>query len=267
MSRNVVAVHETSLYNNSGLKDAVFASAVRDWMAQRMPMMPRGLLSTDTEHWEVEQLARFVVEDEQEFTCFVCTGCDERLCVLPEGGAPSCPECAEPGVEPPAVRSEVVEGYAVRDTEDNCLLSPATTLTREDEEVPTADGIVSVFILERDAEREVEAQLRRLRETSDDDIPWMHSWFFLPDNSIRTETLQQAGFVVAQYSGGSGQRYRLAGVNGVGYNHEACHHAKLYVLHHFDTVQLIPTQLGQTLVVPLGASADALQAAMVRVGL
>lgn len=261
-----LVVSEDSLYNSSQFKDPVFAEGLRDWMARQMPMMPMGLLSDDAEHWEVERPARFIVEDEQEFTFYVCTGCEDRINFMPDTDALRCSTCFEEGEEPPQMRTETVEGFAVRDTETGCLLSPNDTRTREDEEVPTPDGIVSLFILQRDAEREVEAQQEQ-QDDEHDDGPWMHNWFFHPDRYVDTSTLQEAGFTVALYSGGSGSAVRLAGVNGVGYNHELEHYAKLYVRHHFSRGLCLVTQVGRVFVFPRDTTPAALRDALNRAGL
>ena len=271
MAKGTMIVSCETFYNSSTIKDEVFRERMRDWMVRNMPCMPMGLLSDDPDHWEVERLGRFSVKDEQEFVFYVCSGCDERF-AADEGGVPKCSTCAdlcEADEEPPAMTRTTVEGFAVWDEEYGCFVSPENTVTREDESVPTAKGDIAVFILQRDAEEECGEQCTRAHDEEDaeDGAPWMHNWFFHPERYVGSRTLQRAGFTVAYYSGGSGGSVRLAGVNGVGYSHELEHHAKLYVLHHFENGLTMQTSLGSVFVFPRDADTKEIEEAVRHAGL
>ena len=271
-SLRVAVISSASLYNSSHFIDSVFRDNVRSWMHDLMPCMPMGLLSDDPEHWEKVKEERFVVEDEQEFAYYACAGCDDHFPVADDGVVPVCEPCQRSrgeGVEPPRVERQTVEGYTIRDTQEACLVSPDDTVTREDDWVPGADGKVAVFLLERDAEQECEEQEQRAAddECGEGETPWMHNWFFHPDRYIDTDMLQRAGFTVADYTGGSGGSIRLAGVNGVGYNHELEHYAALYVLYHFERGITIRTERGLVFVYPRGATPEEVRRGVANAGI
>lgn len=266
MANDVMIVSCETFYNDSDIKDSVFRDEMDAWMARYMPSMPLGLLSDDPEHWEVERVARFFVDNEQEFTFYECTGCHERFAADEAEEAPTCAFCTklcDEGESPPVVERLTVEGFAVWDRSEGRFVPPENVITREDEAVPRAEGDVAVFVLEREADRECEEQETRAREEDGEEsgVPWMHNWFFFPDRYVSTGTLQRAGFTVAWYSGGTGGPVRLAGVNGVGYSHEISHYTKLYVLHHYERGIYMQTSLGRVFVFPRDASSQEIERA------
>jgi hypothetical protein len=62
--------------------------------------------------------------------------------------------------------------------------------------------------------------------------PWAQYWGFMPNELITNEELGEAGFTVAYYTGGDGDRYRLCGIDGGGYSFSGQHYAMLCALVH-----------------------------------
>jgi hypothetical protein len=73
--------------------------------------------------------------------------------------------------------------------------------------------------------------VRERMEESGYGFPWAWNWAFRPDDLITDDELREAGFTVAQYTGGAGGRdedeYRLCGIDGGGYSFKGAHFAIL----------------------------------------
>jgi len=73
--------------------------------------------------------------------------------------------------------------------------------------------------------------VRERMEESRYGFPWAWNWSWMPDERITDDELREAGFTVAQYTGGAGGRddcqYRLCGIDGGGYSFAGAHFARL----------------------------------------
>jgi hypothetical protein len=72
-------------------------------------------------------------------------------------------------------------------------------------------------------------------------FPWAWNWSWMPDDRITDDELREAGFTVAQYTGGAGGRndaeYRLCGIDGGGYSFKGAHFALLCAIVHANRSQ------------------------------
>ena len=78
--------------------------------------------------------------------------------------------------------------------------------------------------------------------------PWAQYWGFMPEDLITNEELGEAGFTVAYYTGGDGDRYRLCGIDGGGYSFSGAHFALLYAIVHENRTEYgwkVDTDKGQ----------------------
>ena len=126
-------------------------------------------------------------------------------------------------IEPRTLDGEEV--YVVRDTgyiEDYFLEEGGDSLLE--------DGVTACWHDEEDAEcaaREADQE-----EYSHHGHPWANNTVYIPDERILTHRLQDSGFVVATYTGGDGESYRICGIDGGGYDFVAGHWAPLCAIFH-----------------------------------
>lgn len=69
--------------------------------------------------------------------------------------------------------------------------------------------------------------VRERMEESRYGFPWAWNWAFQPDQQITDTELREAGFMVATYTGGDDDQYRLCGIDGGGYSFKGAHFATL----------------------------------------
>lgn len=225
------------LYDNN-YKDSVFAEEVRRFMRDFMPHFPLGLLEVnDIERWEVAVNNRDFVVEEVECSTWTCAECEtvyyEEVTV--------CGSCNHTeGVS--SFTQEAFSGYVVRD----CRYSSTTYVdsARWSDRVIEIEGQRADFY-----EDEAEAQELADRSYADEPrdsygFPWANMTAYRPDDHIDTTSLHAAGFVVAEYTGGDGDRYRLCGIDGGGYSFED-HFVRLYVAHAEDKGWTTKTQRGE----------------------
>ncbi len=173
--------------------DQAFLSDVRRFMAGDMPGFPLGLLDTDDfDRWEIVAADRYTAEE-------IETTDEEGECYA----------------------------YVVNDSGDGWWpLEDAGCDTPDGE---TYDG--RPWYYDEDQAIEAASMLSSHAEYETRlGFPWAWNWCWQPSDRITDEQLQRAGFTVANYTGGDGDTYRLAGIDGCGYSFEGAHFALLYAI-------------------------------------
>jgi hypothetical protein len=110
--------------------------------------------------------------------------------------------------------------------------------------VVDADG----DLVDYEAIHDNEDDAQEVRDTAEDEsftgFPWAWNWSYFPDDWIEDETLQRAGFRVAQYRGGDDDEYRVCGIDGGGYDFTTSHYARLAALQYEANCMKVPTDNG-----------------------
>ena len=233
-------------------QDNTFEQFVRDFMQRNMPGFPLGLLQTEGddayERWEIEPEDRFVVK-KLKLTIYTCSACCEEYSEWGvEGlGGVCCPlesladaeEAEEDEEEYEPLESEVRTYTVIQDDH----YADGTYTDDGDEQIEVDRGVTCWgWVCDADgdddglAEQKAQDMNHENQMESGHGFPWANNWCFLPDDYIETQDLKDAGFTVADYTGGQGDSrndstYRLAGIDGGGYNF-SCHFSKLCALHY-----------------------------------
>lgn len=210
-------VYYADLVDGHDFKDSAFKGEVTRFMERYMPGGPMGLLDTENiERWQVESASVHVVEE------VTWTDEDEDE------------DEDEKGAEN--------TGWVIRNTDTSELAydfngyAHRRDLDYKPDHALDLEGHADVFVWSDKAEALASVGLLdRLYEDSNCSyaFPWAHSWFFIPDHFIKDADLKDAGFTVAHYTGGAGGAgvsYRLAGIDGGGYDFETQHYARLCAL-------------------------------------
>lgn len=96
--------------------------------------------------------------------------------------------------------------------------------------VVTWDGNEEVF----DDEDEAIDTAQQYIDESYHDLPWAWNWAHQPDKRVTDDELMEVGFVVAWYTGGDEDEYRLAGIDGGGLDFTSAFFAQLAALVHWN---------------------------------
>jgi hypothetical protein len=235
---NYPEVQYRDLVGDGNVLDQTFERYVREWMQKQMPWFPMGLLDTnDSDRWEL------VPDQLMELVSF--TVADPALQFFEED-------------EP-----EKQEVFAIRFEHNGELLCEGGNGFHWEPRGPDAsielEGQEGVFVW-RD-ESEAQEALEDANQSAWSELmheirygfPWANSTAYQPDEHIRTELLQAAGFCVASYVGGQGnwrtdESFRLAGIDGGGYSFLSHHWARLVALHSAEYKVPVETDKGLVIV-------------------
>lgn len=191
------------------IMDEKFEREVDHFMRDFMPSFPLGLLDTDDpDKWEIEASYSVVQVDVEPITA-------------PDGSSVH-------AVVDETLSKEIIA--AVLKAAEDCKLDAGvgeTWWVVVNESGALVDD--RVFDFEDDAD-----EYRRDREDeSRYGFPWAWGTAWMP-RGVTDSELQAAGFVVANYLGGDGSGYRLAGIDGGGYSFMGAHFAPLCAIWHWN---------------------------------
>lgn len=246
------------LVADSGFIDKTFEAYVRRWFNLYMPSFPLGLLDTNPERWEIDPDAVHEVK-EIIWKRRTCSECEE---VLADEQQVCCTEEQEDGNENPVsvVESEM-SVWVVKNSSTGEYVSNTRYVrnaqTGEDHDDVPVDG-ESVYgwddeadALEAASNLDNEYHAEYFHENCYG-FPWAHSWAFLPDRWVQNGSLSAAGFRVATYTGGSGERhdetFRLAGIDGGGYDMLSSNWARLVAYHTISRDISVDTDNGPAII-------------------
>jgi hypothetical protein len=223
----------STLCDGHNIQDQKFKDEVNRFMERSMPGGPMGLLSTHFERWEILMDPVHSVE-EIERTLYTCTSCGLEV----EKADEVC--CRDEEEEPEPVKAELHAHYVIRNEKTAELVTKSRETRHLGDEDIEWRGIANVLVwqCEEDAERdreELDQSYFSKHGNEGHGFPWAHGWWHLPEQFIKDEELQAAGFTVATYTGGDGDtrnddQFRLCGIDGGGYGFFEVHFAKLYAI-------------------------------------
>lgn len=242
MDNDYPTVELRKLVDESKFHDSKFEAYVREFMKANMPGFPMGILDTDSdiahERWEMEPDQVHEVVKVYQVTC-QCCGCEQQFTT--DQVEPCCTDDENKPIPFDKVQRLV---YVIKNTNTNEYLDMQGYIRheslREDyNDVEIDDGSCMGWDDESDAQAAAETADQAYHNEHGHEnaygFPWAHSWAFLPDRWISTASLKAAGFRVADYTGGAGGRhddvFRLAGIDGGGYDFSLSHYSRLVAIH------------------------------------